>query len=99
MEKRPHPFAPKLTDEQAEDVRRLRRAGASLAELAARFGISKSSVSAITHLHAHCPSGVVRVALPEFERALRAEHASDAGRTDEDLASELLLAALRRLPP
>ncbi len=99
MERRAHPFAPKLSMAQAEEIRRLRRGGAQLAELAARFGVAKSSISAITHLHAHCPPTVIRVALPEFERALLSEVAKDGGRTDEDLASELLAAAIRCLPP
>lgn len=99
MEKRRHPYPPKLTLEQAEEIRRLRRAGIQLAELATRFGVAKSSISAITHLHAHCPRTIVRVALPEFERALLSECAEDEGRTDEDFASALLAEALRSLPP
>ncbi len=99
MERRAHPFAPKLSRAQAEEIRRLRRGGAQLAELAAKFGVAKSSISAIAHLHAHCPPTVVRVALPELERALLAEVAEDDDRADEDLASELLAAAIRHLPP
>ena len=95
MERRAHPFAPKLSMAQAEEIRRLRRGGAQLAELAAKFGVAKSSISAIAHLHAHCPPSVVRVALPEFERALLAEVARDEGIAEEQFAAELLTQALR----
>ena len=77
MDRRQHPFPTKLTAEQAQEVRRLRDRGQALAEIAGRFGIAKSSVSAIVRYHAHVPDGVLRIALPEFERALLAEIAED----------------------
>jgi hypothetical protein len=95
MNSRPHPFSGKLTHEQAEEVRRLRARGLPLANLAGRFGIAKSSVSAIVKLKAHVPDGVLRVALPEFERALLAEIAEDQEVPDEQLASSLLIEMLR----
>ncbi len=49
MDPRPHPFPAKVTPEQAAEIRRLRATGVRLAELADRFGIAKSSVSAIVH--------------------------------------------------
>lgn len=49
METRPHPFAAKLTPDQAADVRRLRAGGVPLAQLAAKFGISEAA-------HAESPS-------------------------------------------
>lgn len=69
MDPRPCPFAAKLTADQAEKVRQLRARGLSLAEIAGRFGIARSSVSAIVKYEAHEPPGTLRVALPEFERA------------------------------
>ncbi len=90
-----HPFASKLSLEQADEVRRLRRDGAAVADLAARYGIAKSSVSAIVHLHAHVPDGVVRVALPDFEHALLVELAADEDIPVEQFASDLLCEALR----
>lgn len=95
VEKKPHPFPGKVTFEEAGEIRRLRRGGKALADLAGRFNIAKSSVSAICHFHSHLPDGVVRVALPEFEFALLAEIAEDEEVTIEQFASDLLLDALR----
>lgn len=95
MDPRPHPFPGKLTSEQAEEVRRLRAKGVPLADLASRFGIAKSSISAVVHLHCHVPEGVVRVALPDFEYALLAEIAEDEEVPVEQFASDLLLEVLR----
>lgn len=53
MDSRTHPFAGKLSLDQAEEVRRLRARGVPLANLADRFGIAKSSVSAIVKHKAH----------------------------------------------
>lgn len=73
-----------------------RSAGSARAEpLAERFGVAKSSISAVVHYHAHVPEGVLRVALPEFERALLAEIAEDGNVPAERLASDLLVSALR----
>jgi hypothetical protein len=94
---RPHPFPRKLTLNQAGEVRRLRNDGASLTELADRFRIAKSSVSAIVHFHAHVPDGVVRVALPEFERALIEELASEAEVQIEQFAADLLESSVRHV--
>lgn len=90
-----HPFAPKLSLDQAEEVRRLRARGRPVAELAERFGVAKSSVSAIVHLKAHEPPGTLRIALPEFERALLAELAEDEEVPVEQLAADLLVETLR----
>ena len=95
MEPRPRRFPGKLTFDQAQEVRRLRRDGTPLADLAERFGIAKGSVSAIVHFHAHIPDGVVRVALPEFEHALLAELAEDEAVPVEQLAADLLVKLLR----
>jgi hypothetical protein len=95
MDPRPHPFPGRLTLEQAQEVRRLRRHGVALAELAEKFGIAKSSISAVVHYHAHVPEGILRVALPEFEAALLAEIAEDEGVPVERLAADLLVGALR----
>lgn len=95
MEKRTHPFPGKVTFEDAEEIRRLRRRGKPLADLAGRFNLAKSSVSRICHLHAHTPPGTLRVALPDFEFALLQELADDEAAPIEQLASELLLETLR----
>lgn len=95
MDSRPHPFPGKLTADQADEVRRLRARGLPVAELAEKFGIAKSSVSAIVHLKAHEPSGTLRIALPGFERALLAELAEDKNIPDERLAANLLVELLR----
>lgn len=95
MDKKAHPFPGKVTFEEADEIRRLRRSGKPLADLAGRFNIAKSSVSAICHLHAHMPPGVVRVALPDFEYRLLQELAEDDQTAIEQIASDLLLRALR----
>ncbi len=95
MENRPHPFAAKLSPDEAKEIRRLRHCGTPIADLAKRFCVSKSSVSAVVHFHAHVPDGVVRVALPEFEYALLAEIAEDEEVPIEQFASDLLLDVLR----
>lgn len=91
----PHPFPGKLTLDQAEEVRRLRARGLPLAELAGRFGIAKSSVSAIAKHKAHEIPGTLRVALPEFEHALLRELAEDEAVPIEQLAADLLVEMLR----
>jgi transcriptional regulator with XRE-family HTH domain len=95
MEPRPHPFAAKLTLNQAEEVRRLRARGLRLAELAERFRIAKSSVSAIVHFHAHIPDGILRVALPTGDLDLLRELAEDEGVSVEQFAATLLIQLLR----
>jgi transcriptional regulator with XRE-family HTH domain len=95
VDKKPHPFPGKVTFEEADEIRRLRRGGKALADLAGRFNIAKSSVSAICHFRVHTPAGLLRVALPEFELALLAEIAEDEEVPIEQFASDLLLDALR----
>lgn len=95
MDPRPHPFPGKLTLDQAEEVRRLRARGLPLAELAGRFGIARSSVSAIVKYKVHEPPGTLRVALPEFEAALLAEIAEDEEVPVEHLAADFLVEMLR----
>jgi transcriptional regulator with XRE-family HTH domain len=89
-----HPFPAKLTLDQADEVRRLRARGVPLAELAEKFGIARSSVSAIVHFKVHETPGTLRVALPEFERALLAEVAEDEEVSVEQLAADLLIEML-----
>ena len=95
MDPRPHPFPGKLTVHDAQEVRRLRAHGAPLAELAGRFGIAKSSVSAIVHFKAHEPSGMIRIPLPAGELDLLREIAEDEDVPVEKLASDLLVEMLR----
>lgn len=92
---RPHPFPGKLSLDQAEEVRRLRARGLTLAELAERFGVARSSVSAIVKYKAHEIPGTLRVALPEPMFALLAELAEDAEVPVEQLATDLLVEMLR----
>ncbi len=66
----PHPFPGKLTFEEANELRRLRRGGAQLAELAERYKIAKASASAIIHFHSHIPVGLLRIHLLEPDRDL-----------------------------
>jgi len=95
MAPRSHPFAAKLSLDQAEEVRHLRTRGMSLAELAGRFGIAKSSVSAIVKHKAHEIPGTLRVALPEPMFELLAEIAEDEDVPVEQLAASLLVEMLR----
>lgn len=95
MDPRAHPFPAKLTLDEADEVRRLRARGVPLAELAEKFGIARSSVSAIVHFKVHEPPGTIRVALPEFEHALLAEIAEDEEVPVEQLAANLLVEMLR----
>jgi hypothetical protein len=95
MDPRPHPFAAKLTFDEAEEVRRLRARGTPLAELAEKFRMAKSSISSVVHLHSHIPAGTLRIALPIGELDLLRELASDEAVPIEQLASDLLVRALR----
>ncbi len=95
---RQHLFPAKLTKKVAEEIRRLHRGGVGVKELARRYGVAKSSVSAILHLHIYVPEHVVMVPLTAFERALLAEIARDENVADEQLASERLSAMLLRAP-
>lgn len=75
--------------------RELRARGEHIAELAEKFGIAKSSVSAIVKHKAHEIPGTLRVALPKFERALLAEIAEDEDVPVEQFATDLLVEMLR----
>src|SRR5580693_2444771 len=59
----PHPFPPKLNFVLAEEVRRLRRAGMSVTQIAERYGVAKSSISAVLKLHTYAPPEVIAVGL------------------------------------
>ena len=91
-----HPFPPKLTYVLAEEVRRLRRAGVSVTELARRYGVAKSSISAVLKLHVYVPDYVVAVGLQRVERTLLREVAQDDRVADEQLASELVAQGLHQ---
>jgi hypothetical protein len=95
MDRRTHPFPAKLTPDQAEEIRRLRRDGAPLAELAGRFGGARSSISAIVKHKAHEPTGTLRLVLPQFERKLIEELAQEQEISVEQLAADLLVEMLR----
>lgn len=72
-----------------------RALGAPLAELAERFGVAKSSVSAITKYKAHEIPGTLRVALPKPIFELLTEIAEDKEIPVERLAADLVVGALR----
>src|SRR5438105_2639696 len=90
MDARRHPCPPKLSMILAEEVRRLRRDGVSVHDLARRYGVAKSSISAVLHLHTYVPDYLVAVCLRPLERGLLAELAADEGIAEEQLASEIL---------
>lgn len=91
-----HPFPRKLTFVLAEEVRRLRRAGVSVTELARRYGVAKSSISAVLKLHTYVPDYVIAVGLHRVERALLREVAQDNRVADEQVASELVAQGLHQ---
>jgi transposase-like protein len=91
-----HPYPRKLTFVIAEDVRRLRRAGVSVTAIARRYGVAKSSISAVLKLHTYAPPNVIAVGLERQERDLLQELAQDARISDEQLAAELIVKGMDR---
>jgi hypothetical protein len=91
-----HPFPPKLNFVLAEDVRRLRREGESVTAIAKRYGVAKSSISAVLKLHTYAPPEVVAVGLPLEERAVLRELAEGDGVSDEQLAGDLIVRGMDR---
>ena len=91
---RAHPFPSKLTRRTADEIRALHRNGVPTKELVRRFGVAKSSISAILHLHVYVPDYVVMLSLTDLERAVLAEIARDQHMAEEQLASALLSRAL-----
>jgi transposase-like protein len=80
----------------AEDVRRLRREGVSVTEISRRYGVAKSSISAVLKLHTYAPPEVIAVGLERQERALLRELAQDDRVSDEQLAAELIVKGMDR---
>jgi len=93
---RPHPYPRKLTFVIAEEVRRLRRAGESVTEIAQRYGVAKSSISAVLKLHTYVPDSMIAVGLERDARALLREIAVDEKVSDEQLAAEFVVKGLER---
>jgi len=98
-QKRPHPFPPKLSMVIAEEIRRQRRHGVSVDELARRYGVAKASISAVLHLHAYVPEFVVPVRLDKHTRGVLTELADEQGIAAEQLAADILNEGLDRLTP
>jgi hypothetical protein len=92
----PHPFPPKLNFVLAEEVRRLRRAGMSVTKIAARYGVAKSSISAVLKLHTYAPPQVIAIDLEPWDRGMLRELAKEEDTSDELLAGDLLANAMDR---
>lgn len=92
----PHPYSPKLTFVLAEEVRRLRRAGASVKSIARRYGVAPSSISAVLKLHVYAPPEVIAIDLEPDDRGLLRELAKEDDTSDELLAADLLANAMDR---
>jgi predicted transcriptional regulator len=91
----PHPYPAKLTFVIAEDVRRLRREGISVTKIAEKYGVAKSSISAVLRLHVYAPN-VVAVELEPSNRAVLRELAVSDRISDEQLAGELIVRGMDR---
>jgi hypothetical protein len=92
----PHPFPPKLTFVLAEEIRLLRRKGKSVTEIAQRYRVAKSSISAVLKLHTYAPPDVIAVGLAPAKRDLLRELAKDDEISDEQLAAELVTNGMNR---
>jgi lambda repressor-like predicted transcriptional regulator len=92
----PHPYPPKLSWVIAEDVRRMRRKGLSVTAIAKRYGVAKSSISAVLKLHTYVPDYVIAIGLKQLDRALLREIAEDEKIADEQLAAELVASGMQR---
>jgi hypothetical protein len=92
----PHPYPAKLSFVIAEDVRRLRCAGASVKSIARRYGVAPSSISAVLKLHKYVPDYVVAFSLERHDRGLLRELAKEDNTSDELLAADLLTNAMDR---
>jgi len=92
----PHPFPPKLNFVLAEEVRRLRRAGASVKSIARHYGVAPSSISAVLKLHTYAPPQVIAIDLEPDDRALLRELAKEDDVSDELLAADLLANSMDR---
>ena len=92
----PCPYRPKLTFVLAEEVRRLRRAGASVKSIARRYGVAPSSISAVLKLHVYAPPELIAVGLERLDRGLLRELAKEDDTSDELLAADLLTNAMDR---
>ncbi len=91
-----HPYPRKLTVVIAAEVRRLRRAGVSVTEIARRYGVAKSSISAVLKLHTYAPPNVIAVGLELLERDLLRELAQAERISDEQLAADLIVKGMDR---
>jgi hypothetical protein len=85
-----------LTFVIAEEVRRLRRSGVAVTEIARRYSVAPSSISAVLKMHVYVPEGVIAVGLERLERAVLREIAQEERVSDEQLAAELIRKGLDR---
>jgi hypothetical protein len=91
-----HPFAPKLTVERAEEIRRRYRDGESPSLLAAHYGIARSSLYAVVRGRSHRPR--VSVVVSSAEVGKLDSIAAACGTTRDEVASRLLRRALDDSP-
>jgi hypothetical protein len=91
-----HPFPPKLTLAEAEDIRTRHAAGEAPRTLATEYGIALSSVYDVLRGRAHPPRLLVPVTSLALARLLAA--AKQTGASPEKLAAALIEGALSSLP-
>lgn len=87
-----HPFPPKLSLGQAEEIRRRYDAGESPSRLALEYGVAPSSVYAVVQERAHRRR--VTVSLSAQDLGLLERFASRGRQSREDAARELIRRAL-----
>lgn len=92
MQRSNHPFAPKLTVAQAEEIRRRYEAGESPTRLAAHYGIARSSLYSVVRGRTHRPYVTVTVSSADVSKL--DDFAAASGATRGEVASRLLRRAL-----
>ncbi len=88
------PFTHKLSIAAANEMRRLRARGATLAVLARRFGVSRAAVHAVVRYRSYAPDGALVVVLSQDARALLATVARARGVPCAEAAALLLARAV-----
>lgn len=88
----PSPFAPKLDLRDAVEIRRAHAAGVSARDLAAAYGLAKSSVHEVLRGRAHVCTVTVRLNDPIYLRL--ADVAASEGVAFEDVVLRFIVRAL-----
>jgi hypothetical protein len=91
---REHPFKHKLTPTLADELRRQYAHGATLAELADLFGVSRATAHTVVRYRSYAPEGALVVLLPADERNRLAAAARALGLSCAALASALVARGL-----